>query len=74
MIRFLITLYALVAFGAQAAKQPNIVLILSADQSYTDYSFMGHETIETPHLDKLASESALFRRVYVCLRFCVAPP
>ena len=26
---------------------------------------MGHEHIETPHLDKLASESALFRRGYV---------
>ena len=26
---------------------------------------MGHEVIETPHLDKLASESAVFRRGYV---------
>ena len=42
------------------AKQPNVVLILSDDQSYTDYGFMGHPHIETPHLDKLASESALF--------------
>ena len=43
------------------AKPPNVVLILSDDQSYTDYGFMGHRHIETPHLDKLASESALFR-------------
>ena len=46
----------------RAQQPPNIVLIISDDQSYTDYSFMGHPAIETPHLDKLASESALFRR------------
>ncbi|MEO0416792.1 MAG: sulfatase, partial [Verrucomicrobiota bacterium] len=49
---------------------PNIVLILSDDQSYTDYGFMGHPHIETPHLDKLASESALFRRGYVPTALC----
>ncbi|MEO0415550.1 MAG: sulfatase-like hydrolase/transferase, partial [Verrucomicrobiota bacterium] len=31
---------------------------------------MGHEEIETPHLDKLASESALFRRGYVPTALC----
>ena len=49
---------------------PNIVLIISDDQSYTDYGFMGHEAIETPHLDKLASESAVFRRGYVPTALC----
>ncbi len=53
-----------------AADQPNVVLILSDDQSYTDYSFMGHPHIETPHLDQLASESALFRRGYVPTALC----
>ena len=27
---------------AAAAEKPNIVLILSDDQAWTDYSFMGH--------------------------------
>ena len=52
------------------AQPPNVVLILSDDQSYTDYGFMGHPHIETPHLDKLASESALFRRGYVPTALC----
>ncbi len=52
------------------SKPPNVVLILSDDQSYTDYGFMGHPHIETPHLDKLASESALFRRGYVPTALC----
>jgi uncharacterized sulfatase len=49
---------------------PNIVLILPDDQSYTDYGFMGHPHIETPHLDRLASESALFRHGYVPTALC----
>jgi len=53
-----------------AQDAPNIVLILSDDQGYTDYGFMGHPDIETPHLDRLASESALFRRGYVPTALC----
>lgn len=59
-----------VAKPAFAADQPNIVLIISDDQSWTDYGFMGHETIQTPNLDKLASRSAVFRRGYVPTALC----
>ena len=56
----------LLAFCCQqnchAQKQPNIVLILSDDQAWMDYSFMGHPVIQTPHLDRLAARSATFRR------------
>jgi len=31
------------------------VLIISDDQSWTDYGFMGHSDIQTPHLDRLNS-------------------
>ena len=55
---------------AESEPPPNIVLILSDDQGYTDYGFMGHSEIETPHLDKLAEESALFRRGYVPTALC----
>ena len=56
--------------GFAADRPPNIVLILSDDQSWTDYGFMGHEHIETPHLDKLADRSAVFRRGYVPTALC----
>lgn len=49
---------------------PNIVYIISDDQSWTDYGFMGHPVIETPHLDQLASRSALFTRGYVPTALC----
>ena len=55
---------------AESETPPNIVLILSDDQGYTDYGFMGHPKIETPNLDKLAKESALFRRGYVPTALC----
>ena len=50
--------------------RPNIVLILSDDQAWTDYSYMGHAEIETPNLDALAKQSALFRRGYVPTALC----
>ena len=54
----------------QEETPPNIVFILSDDQAWTDYGFMGHEHIETPNLDKLASESRTFTRGYVPTSLC----
>ena len=51
-------------------EQPNIVMIISDDQAWTDYSFMGHESIKTPNLDQLAKESVVFRRGYVPTALC----
>lgn len=53
-----------------AERPPNIVFILSDDQSWTDYGFMGHPHIETPHLDRLAAGGALFTRGYVPTALC----
>jgi arylsulfatase A-like enzyme len=51
--------------GRPACAQPNIVLIISDDQAWTDYGFMGHPANSTPNLDKLAARGALFQRGYV---------
>ena len=51
-------------------QPPNIVFILSDDQSWTDYSFMGDENIETPRIDKFASESLTFKKGYVPTPLC----
>ena len=52
------------------AEKPNVVLIISDDQGFTDYGFMGHEVIKTPNLDRLASESVLYTRGYVTTALC----
>ncbi len=63
-------MFAPVLALAQAPTPPNIVYIISDDQAWTDYSFMGHAQIETPNLDKLAKRSALFSRGYVPTALC----
>ncbi|MCH1496930.1 MAG: sulfatase-like hydrolase/transferase [Rubripirellula sp.] len=52
------------------SSPPNIVLIISDDQAWNDYGFMGHPDIETPNLDQMAKESVLFRRGYVPTALC----
>lgn len=52
--------------------RPNIVWIIADDQAYTDFGFMGHDIVRTPHLDKLASESAVFPNGYVPSSLCRA--
>lgn len=56
--------------SACLAAPPNVVILLSDDQAWTDYGFMGHAQIKTPHLDKLAKQSALFTRGYVPNSLC----
>lgn len=68
-LRFALCVTLALPFTATAAP-PNVVMILSDDQAWTDYGFMGHEAIQTPHLDKLAREGALFTRGYVPGSLC----
>ena len=54
----MVLILSMIAAGtlAQAGDKPNVVFILSDDQSWGDYGFMGHAHIETPNLDRLAAE------------------
>jgi arylsulfatase A-like enzyme len=53
-----------------ADRPPNVLIILSDDQAWSDYGFAGHPHIKTPHLDKLARESVTFTRGYVPTSLC----
>ena len=64
LILFLSLGTPLTRVGAEEGKQPNIVLIISDDQAWTDYGFMGHPDIQTQS-DRMAKSSVLFRRGYV---------
>lgn len=52
------------------ARAPNIVYIISDDQTYTDFGFMGHPRVQTPHLDRLAGQSAFYPHGYVTTSVC----
>lgn len=56
--------------AVQGAEPPNVLLIIGDDQAWTDFGFMGHPVIQTPHFDQLARESATFRRGYVPTSLC----
>jgi arylsulfatase A-like enzyme len=63
----LLTLIFTCAIGFSETKEdrPNIILIISDDQAFNDYSLMGHEIVKTPAIDKMASEGLLYTRGYV---------
>jgi uncharacterized sulfatase len=52
------------------AAQPNVVFLLSDDQGWMDYGFMGHPHIKTPNLDQLAQAGILYERGYVTAPLC----
>lgn len=67
----LAVLAAVLAVDTLSAQQkPNIVLIVSDDQGWTDYGLMGHPYIRTLHLDKLAEQSLVFHRGYSVTSVC----
>lgn len=53
-----------------ASENPNILLIMTDDQGYGDLGFHGNETIDTPVVDRLATQSVRFDRFFVCL-YCM---
>lgn len=63
-------LLSIPGFVARASDPPNIVLIISDDQAWGDFGFMGHPVIQTPNLDRLAAESLVFTRGYVPSSLC----
>ena len=54
----------LTAMG-HAADKPNVILVITDDQGYGDFGVMGNPLIKTPHLDRLARESAWMTNYYV---------
>lgn len=69
-LALLLIYFAAIVSPAFGAAPPNVVLILSDDQSWHDYGFMGSEVVETPHLDRLARRSLVFERGYVVSALC----
>ncbi|MFP4143876.1 MAG: arylsulfatase [Phycisphaeraceae bacterium] len=72
-------LFALLAacmlvFAARAqaaeAERPNVVFILADDLGYADLGSYGQDTIQTPHLDRLADQGIRFTQHYAGSTVC----
>ncbi len=55
---------------SETAKQPNIVLLISDDDDYEHFGFMGNKIAHTPTLDKLAAAGTLFTTAYCPAAVC----
>lgn len=65
---FLSTIASSAAAGAQTNRRParpNVLIILTDDQGYGDFSCHGNPVLKTPNMDKLHSESVRFTDFHV---------
>ncbi len=70
--RVLVLLACLTASASAAeTARPNVVLIVSDDHNWRDYSFTGENPyVATPNIDALAREGVLFSRAYTPTSIC----
>ncbi|MBT4825416.1 MAG: sulfatase-like hydrolase/transferase [Flavobacteriaceae bacterium] len=52
------------------SKTPNIILIMADDQGWGDVGFNGHPHLNTPHLDAMSQNGAVFSRFYSAGSVC----
>ena len=74
MFRFISSLI-LVSIAASHAshsadERPNIILLLSDDQSYRSLGCYGNEQVKTPNFDKLAADGVVFDAAYTNAPLC----
>ena len=57
-------------FQGLAAKDYNVLFIISDDLTYTALSCYGNKICKTPNIDKLASEGVRFTQAYCQGTYC----
>jgi arylsulfatase A-like enzyme len=70
-LRILLLLCGLCS-AAFAAEKPNILFLLTDDQTIGAMGCYGNQDVITPHLDKLASDGVRFRNHYDTTSICMA--
>lgn len=65
-----VLLGAAVAFSAAADDRPNVLLIMTDNQSPSLLGAYGNREIHTPNIDRLAAEGMLFERAYATTGVC----
>ena len=66
--RLKVTLFVLLlclCHEARGVEHPNVIVILTDDQGWGDLSLNGNLSVETPHIDQLASDGARFQHFFV---------
>jgi N-sulfoglucosamine sulfohydrolase len=58
------------AFSISIGEDRNILLLISDNHTWTDVGCYGHPLIQTPNLDKLASEGIRFEHAFATTASC----
>lgn len=66
----ILTILILSACSSYNKEQPNIIFIMSDDHAYQAISAYNKSLIETPNIDKIASEGILFNKAFVTNSLC----
>ena len=69
-IGILIALASLVSPRSSFADRPNVILCMADDLGWGDVGFNGNRIIQTPHLDRMASEALQLNRFYAAAPVC----
>lgn len=72
MQRWMLALLLVAPSLGQEQPPPNVLMLISDDQFWGDFGFMGSEEVRTPALDALAKRSLVFPRGYVPTALCRA--
>lgn len=61
---------AMAELSTPQKRAPNVLYIISDDQHWSDFGFMGSKDVYTPNLDKLAASGLMFPRGYLAAPLC----
>lgn len=61
---------SIAAAGACKADQPNVLIIMADDCTFSDLPMYGGQNARTPNLEAFASQSLVFDRAYLCSAMC----
>ncbi len=69
-MRFARLLLAVLVLAASAAAQPNVLIIMADDCTFSDLPLYGGENARTPNIDQLADQGLTFERAYLAEAMC----
>ena len=70
ILTFIVLNLSLVGFMAQAAGQPNFLIIMADDCTYNDLPLYGGQNAKTPNINRLAASGLTFNRAYLGEAMC----
>ena len=70
ILRFLTVCMFCMGLAQGQQKKPNILFIFSDDHAYQAIGAYGNKLVQTPHIDRIAKEGAVFEQFMVSNSIC----